>query len=321
MRALSGISGSRFKVQGSMFPVASIARRRRSVTAAVVFLIAAAGPGPALGQPRFDVPFVPTPTAVVDEMLRLAKVGPGDFVMDLGSGDGRVAIAAARKFGARAVGVELDSHLLMQSEESARQAGVQDRVKFVEQNIFEADLSRATVITMYLFPEVNLKLRPRLLTLRPGTRIVSHDFDMAQWEPDAALVIPVPEKSYGAAESQVYLWIVPANAAGTWEGSVSADRGTTEFRAEIEQTFQMVSGTARLGATAGRLSAGRLDGGTVRFALAGKIDGRDVRHEFRGRVDGDLVFGRVTLAGGIERDWRARRVRRGAIGIDPPRPD
>lgn len=304
-----------------MFPVASIARRRRSVTAAAVFLIAAAGSGPALGQPRFDVPFVPTPTAVVDEMLRLAKVGPGDFVMDLGSGDGRVAIAAARKFGARAVGVELDSHLLMQSEESARQAGVQDRVKFVEQNIFEADLSRATVITLYLFPEVNLKLRPRLLTLRPGTRIVSHDFDMAQWEPDAELIIPVPEKSYGAAESQVYLWIVPANAAGTWEGSVSTDRGTMEFRAEIEQTFQMVSGTARLGATAGRLSAGRLDGGTVRFALAAKIDGRDVRHEFRGRVDGDVVFGKVTLAGGVERDWRARRVRRGATNIDPPRPD
>ncbi len=321
MWALSSLSGSSFKVQGSMFPVASIARRRRSVTAAAVFLIAAAGPGPALGQPRFDVPFVPTPSAVVDKMLQLAKVGPGDFVMDLGSGDGRVAIAAARKFGARAVGVELDSHLLMQSEESARQAGVQDRVKFVEQNIFEADLSRATVITMYLFPEVNIKLRPRLLTLRPGTRIVSHDFDMAQWEPDAALVIPVPEKSYGAAESQVYLWIVPANAAGAWEGSVSTDRGTMEFRAEIEQTFQMVSGTVRLGATAGRLSAGRLDGETVRFALAAKIDGRDVRHEFRGRVDGDVVLGSVTLADGIERDWRAQRVRRAAISIEPPRPD
>jgi len=304
-----------------MFPVVSIARRLRSVTAAAVFLIAAAGPGPALGQPRFDVPFVPTPTAVVDEMLRLAKVGPGDFVMDLGSGDGRVAIAAAKKFGARAVGVELDSYLLMQSEESARQAGVQDRVKFVEQNIFEADLSRATVITMYLFPEVNIRLRPRLLTLPPGTRIVSHDFDMAQWEPDAALVIPVPEKSYGAAESQVYLWIIPANAAGSWEGSVSTDQGRMEFHAEIEQTFQKVSGRVRLGATAGRLSGGRLDGGTLRFALAAKIDGREVRHEFRGGVDGDFIVGRVTLAGGAERDWRAKRVRRAAINVDPPRPD
>lgn len=304
-----------------MVPVASIARRQRSVTAAALFLIAGAGASPALGQPRFDVPFVPTPTAVVDQMLGLANVRPEDFVMDLGSGDGRVAITAAKKFGARSLGVELDEYLLMQSEESARQAGVEDRVKFVEQNIFEADLSRATVITMYLFPEVNIKLRPRLLALKPGTRVVSHDFDMAQWQPDAELVIPVPDKSYGAPQSRVYLWIIPANAAGTWEGSVSTDRGTMEFRAEIEQTFQMASGRVQLGATAGRLSEGRLDGKTLRFALAAKIDGRDVRHEFHGRVEGDAVVGRVTLAGGVEREWRAQRVRRAAVNINPPRPD
>jgi SAM-dependent methyltransferase len=137
-----------------------------------------------LAQFKFDVPFVPTPHVTVDEMLRLAEVTDRDFVIDLGSGDGRTVIAAARKFGARAMGVDLDQHLVMASEENARKAGVADRVKFLEQDLFKADLSQATVITMYLLPSINLKLRPRLLDLRPGTRIVSHDFDLGDWQPD-----------------------------------------------------------------------------------------------------------------------------------------
>ena len=155
---------------------------------------------------QFDVPFVPTPQVVVDEMLRLANVGPGDFVIDLGSGDGRIPIAAAKKFGARALGVDLDFHLIIQSEESARQAAVEDRVKFMQQDLFKTDLGPATVITMYLLPAVNRRLRPQLLDLKPGTRIVAHDFDLDDWKPDRKVTI----------RKNVFLWIVPAKVAGRW---------------------------------------------------------------------------------------------------------
>jgi SAM-dependent methyltransferase len=158
-----------------------------------------------------DVPFVPTPQVTVDEMLRLAGVGPQDFVLDLGSGDGRIVITAARKFGARGTGVDLDYHLVIQSEESARQAGVEDRVKFLQQDLFKTDLGQATVITMYLLPAVTRKLVPSLLNLKPGTRIVSHDFTFDKWKPDRSVTVETPEKYdlTGSWTSDVHLWIVP----------------------------------------------------------------------------------------------------------------
>lgn len=162
--------------------------------------------------PAQDVPFVPTPQVTVDEMLRLAGVGPQDFVLDLGSGDGRIVITAARKFGARGTGVDLDYHLVIQSEESARQAGVEDRVKFLQQDLFKTDLGQATVITMYLLPAVTRKLVPSLLNLKPGTRIVSHDFTFEKWKPDRSITVETPEKYdlTGSWTSDVHLWIVPA---------------------------------------------------------------------------------------------------------------
>ena len=156
-------------------------------------------------HPRADVPYVQTPHEVVAQMLRLAGVDRNDVVYDLGSGDGRLVIAAARDFGARGVGVEIDPRLVAQSVESARRAGVGDRVTFREQDLLQTDLADATVVTLYLSPALNLRLRPKLLReLRPGARIVSHDFDMGDWPPARALRIDVRERA-----SQVYLWVVP----------------------------------------------------------------------------------------------------------------
>jgi SAM-dependent methyltransferase len=156
-------------------------------------------------HPGADVPYVQTPHEVVAQMLRLAGVDRNDVVYDLGSGDGRLVIAAARDFGARGVGVEIDPRLVARSVESARRAGVGDRVTFREQDLFQTDLADATVVTLYLSPALNLRLRPKLLReLRAGARIVSHDFDMGDWPPARALRIDVRERA-----SQVYLWVVP----------------------------------------------------------------------------------------------------------------
>lgn len=304
-----------------MFAAESVARRCRGVTAAV-FLVAAAGATPALGQPTLDVPYVPTAPKVVETMLDMANVGPQDYIIDLGSGDGRIVIAAAKRHGARGFGVDLDEFQVARARGAAERAGVSEKVRFFAGDLFLTDISQATVLTMYLFPSVNVKLRPRLFAdLRPGTRVVSHDFDMEQWEPDAQLTVAVPDKPYGAPESQVYLWVIPANAAGTWHGTIGTDEEPMEFRVELAQTFQMVSGTGRTGAAAGQVWGGRLRGKMLRFTLTAEIDGRSARHEFEGLVNGDAVAGRVKLAGGVEREWRAHRVRRGAINITPPPPD
>jgi SAM-dependent methyltransferase len=181
--------------------------RRRALAAG---LLAAAG-GRAWAQLDIDVPFVVTPDHVTRAMLDLAGVKPGDFVIDLGSGDGRIVITAARHYGARGLGVEIVPDLVDRSRAAARIAGVTDRAEFRVQDLFATDLSQATVITMYLLPEVNLQLRPRLLALKPGTRIVSHDWDMGDWKPDRMVTIDVPDKPYGREKlSRIYLWTVPA---------------------------------------------------------------------------------------------------------------
>jgi SAM-dependent methyltransferase len=176
---------------------------------AIVLALCAGSAGSAASQ-DLDVPFVVTPDHVTRAMLELANVKPGDFVIDLGSGDGRIVIVAARHYGARGLGVEIVPDLVEKSRDNARRAGVAERVEFREQDLFETDLSRATVITMYLLPDVNLKLRPRLQALKPGTRIVSHDWDMGDWNPDRMVTIDVPDKPYGLEKvSRLYLWTVP----------------------------------------------------------------------------------------------------------------
>ena len=286
---------------------AEVWRRRRGFSfllSTFAFLPGALAGAPALAQPdvpRGDVPYVPTPQVTVDEMLRLANVGPRDFVLDLGSGDGRIVITAARKFGARGLGVDLDFHLVIQSEESARQAGVESRVNFLQQDLFKTDLAQATVITMYLLPGVTRKLRPRLLALAPGTRIVSHDFDLEDWKPD--------RKTY--IRKNVFLWIVPAKVAGRWQSRLALPPVERQLELTLTQRFQEVDAHARLNGVPTQVWESRLEGERISFMM---VDSSDRENEatlyFEGRVSGDVIEGTATRGVGTSRGtipWRAVR--------------
>lgn len=205
-----------------------------------------------LASARDEVPFITTPDHVTLAMLQLADVGPQDQVLDLGSGDGRIVITAARRFGARGLGVEIVPELVAKSLAHARQAGVQDRVDFRVQDLFLTDLSAASVITMYLLPEINLQLRPRLLALKPGTRIVSHDWDLGEWTPDRTVVIDAPDKPIGREKkSTLHLWRVPAPVQGRWcavadslaTAAVPAAAASRPATLSIDQRFQRFSAT------------------------------------------------------------------------------
>ena len=289
----------------------------RGLAAAAVLLLALPAGAPAAEQhPHASVPFVPTPPAVVDAMLDLARVRPEDFVIDLGSGDGRIIIVAAKKYGARGFGVEVDPDLVVEARREARRQGVEERAQFVVENLFLTTLDRATVLTMYLYHRMMLQLRPRLFEqLKPGTRVVSHDFDMEPWEPDGHVTVPVPDKPYGPPSSEVYLWIIPANAAGTWQWRFGAGAAAADYDVVLSQNFQVLEGKATVGGRPGRLENGRMRGDEIRFMLTAELDGRTVRHEFGGRVSGDEISGKAKLAGGGELDWKATRVRRGSINI------
>lgn len=228
----------------------------RRAIAAVALAAAAVGAGA-----QEEVPFVTTPDHVIAAMLDIAKVGPQDFLLDLGSGDGRIVIEAARRTGARGLGVEIVPDLVEKSRRAAEAAGVADRAHFREQDLMQADLSVASVITMYLLPEVNMQLRPKLLNLRPGTRIVSHDWDMGDWPADRTLTIDVPDKALGREKvSRVYLWIVPARVQGVWCG-IGKGRGK---RLEVRQTFQKFE--ARTGPASEDAIDGRIDGAILHGA-------------------------------------------------------
>jgi len=232
--------------------------------------------GAAVAAAQDEVPFVTTPDAVTLAMLELAAVGARDHVVDLGSGDGRIVITAARRFGASGLGVELVAELVRTSRERAAAAGVEGRVEFREQDLFRTDLAAATVVTMYLLPEVNLQLRPRLLALAPGTRIVSHDWDLGDWTPDRTVTIDVPEKAVGHDKlSRVHLWVVPARVHGLWCGDGAS--------LEIVQRFQRFSATlARPGSDApAAVFDGRISGTTLRsdgvHAIGLRLDGATLR--------------------------------------------
>lgn len=270
-----------------------------------------------------DVPYVPTPATVVDTMLNMARIGPNDYLIDLGSGDGRIVIAAAQRFGARGFGVDIDGALVSQAEREARKQGVADKVAFYARNLFITDISKASVLTMYLLPQVNLRLRPRLFTeLKPGTRVVSHDFDMDGWEPDDRVTVPVPDKPYGEPKSEVYLWIIPANAAGTWRWRLGGWPAARDYEVVLEQTFQILSGRATVGAQPAQLGNARMRGEAIEFALVARIDGRDVRHDFSGRVSGDAIAGTVAVHETPPQRlvWNAARVARGRMNIEGATP-
>jgi hypothetical protein len=250
-------------------------------------------------------PYVPTPQSTVDRMLELARVGPDDFVIDLGSGDGRIVITAAAKFGARGLGIEIEPDLVNLSQYYARRAGVADRAKFVTEDLFTADLRPATVLTLYLFRELNIKLRPRILEqLRPGARVVSHDWDLGdEWEPDFAATIPAPDKPVGIERtSKVFLWYVPAKVAGRWRLETPALPGRTATLA-LAQEFQKFAGEVELDGARQPIAGGRARGTTIRFTVpAGSLAGA-----YEGTVDGAQMRGAVTRDGAPAATFTASR--------------
>jgi len=291
---------------------------RREALRRLAAALTAAAAAPAASQLQQDAPYVPTPDVVVAAMLGLARVGKDDFVVDLGSGDGRIVITAARQFGARGLGVEIDSNLVAEARRQALSQGVAERVAFVAENVFITDFRKASVLTMYLGHRMNLQLRPALFEqLRPGARVVSHDFDMGNWRPDAQVRVKVPDKPYGPPVSDIYLWIMPANAAGTWQWRLEAAGTAVPYELALEQTFQSLAGRALAAGRAARLAEPGLTGSEVRFVLYVPANGRELRHEYTGRVSGEAITGRVRLDGGAEVVWNAQRVRRGSIAQPP----
>jgi len=258
-----------------------------------------------------SVPYVPTPQAVVERMLAMAKVGAGDYLIDLGSGDGRIVVTAARKYGTRGFGVDLNPVRIDEANENARRNRVTDKVAFYQRNLFETDLSQATVITMYLLPRVNLQLRPKLLELKPGTRLVSHDFDMGDWKADAHVRMDANDKFSGAGgDSDVYLWIVPAKVAGTWRSQLTAGGKPQTYEIQFEQKYQSVGGSVRVNGRPAQIQGAKLGGAELSFAFTAEINGAPVKHEFSGRVDGGRITGEAALSGGrlaSRVEWIAER--------------
>jgi SAM-dependent methyltransferase len=238
---------------------------------------------PEVGQEGKDVVWVPTPQALVDKMLDMAKVTPKDYVIDLGSGDGRTVITAAKR-GARAMGIEYNSEMVELSKRSAAKEGVNDKATFIKADLFESDFSEATVITMFLLSSINLKLRPKILDLRPGTRIVSNTFDMAEWKPDETASASGCENWCTA-----YLWIVPAKVGGTWR--------LPQGELTLKQTFQMISGTLKSGNVTAPIN-GKLNGDQISFTAGGA--------QYSGRVSGNNMEGTVKSSGTSSK-WNAKK--------------
>ena len=271
----------------------------------------------ALAQQAADVPYVATPSNVVAAMLEMARVTADDYLLDLGSGDGRIVLEAARKSGARGRGVELDAHLVTMANEAAKRQELAGQVTFVQGNLFYVDIGQPTVVTMYLLPQINPQLRPRILReLKPGTRVVSHDFDMGDWKPDQRREVAVPNKSYGPPVSQVYLWYVPANVAGKWQWRLPVGGATRLYEARISQTFQELSGETLVDGGTATAQGARLHGDLITLNLMREFFGQKFTHEFSGRVEGDRIVGRARISGGSENatlDWVATRVERGKM--------
>ena len=239
---------------------------------------------PEVGQAGKDVVWVPTPDALVTKMLEMAKVTPEDFLIDLGSGDGRTVIAAA-KLGSTAIGIEYNPEMVALSKRNAQEAGVSAKTEFIETDLFGYDLSKATVITMFLLPEINLKLRPKILDLKPGTRIVTNTFTMAEWEPDFEVTTEENWNSWNSA----HMWIVPAKVAGIWK----MDNGELDIR----QEFQMFYGTFKTDKNTINITEGRLNGDLISFTLG--------TEKYTGRVEGNPKMSGDVTSGSDTKKWNA----------------
>lgn len=230
-----------------------------------------------------DVHFATTPHKVVKEMLKLAEVNTNDVVYDLGSGDGRIVIAAARDFGARGVGVELDKELIVESVQNAIEAGVSGRVRFLEEDFFSVDLREATVVTLYLLPDLNTRLLPKFLKeLKPGSKIVSHMWEMGKWKPDMTL------KAYGTT---VYLWVVPARVDGNWRVVLSNEQGPREYRLAIKQDFQKIRATLSDQKRRYNVEDANIQGTDIVLSVSDAVRGRIFIINMEAVVKGDVMEG------------------------------
>ena len=251
---------------------------------------------------RSGGPYVPTPQTVVDAMLDLARVGPADFVIDLGSGDGRIVLSSATRHKASGMGVDIDGELVDLANASARRLGVAERVRFLQQDVLATDISQATVLTLYLLPGMMESLRPKLLKeLKPGTRIVSHDFDFGEWKPDRTIEVKTDEKYdlSGNWTSNVHLWMVPAAVEGAWSGSVAGERD--EFTLQVRQRYQHFEGEFTRNSQVLQLKGGQIEGSRVRFVATSPGGSAQT---YTGTVNGIQMSGETQ--GGAR--WSATRV-------------
>ena len=249
---------------------------------------------PQVGQSGKDVVWVPTPQGLVERMLDMAKLTSKDVLYDLGSGDGRTVIAAAKR-GAQAYGVEYNPDMVALSERAAAKEGMAGKVKFIHGDIFQTDFSKATVLTLYLLPSLNVKLRPTILKMKPGTRVVSHAFNMDDWQPDQTETVE---------SSTAYLWIVPAQVAGTWRWNPGG-AGAREVQVTLKQVYQNVQGSVLVNGKAVPLRDVKLDGDHIAFSVP---DSASVHRDYAGRVSGNSIEGTVKTSGG-EAKWSATRVK------------
>ncbi len=246
---------------------------------------------PTLGQMGKDVMWLPTPKELVDNMLSMAQVNDQDLLYDLGAGDGVIAITAAKKHGARAVGIEYNPKLAAFAQQKVIEAGVQDKVRIVHGDIFQTDFSQATVLTLYLLPEINYQLRPTILKMKPGTRVVSHDFDMVEWEPDAITQ---------TARSRAMMWVVPADVAGNWTFQPS---NGAPFGVRLEQIFQRIGGVRRFGGLEQALVGAQLQADRLSFQY---VAADQSIHTVKATVQGNRMQGQDTSMGQVI-DFTAHR--------------
>jgi len=281
--------------------------RRVAIRGLLLILVSGMGflwaAGPGFAQSRVpDVHYEPTPQLIVEDLLKMAEVNRTDIIYDLGCGDGRFVITAAKKYGARGVGIDIDPERIKESNQNARVEGVMDKVKFIEADLFETDFREATVVALYLLPEMNMQLRPKLLKdLKPGSRVVSHEFDMYDWPPD---------KTGKLGRNKYYLWVVPTDVAGKWRWTFPSAKGEDQFLLALTQKFQDIDGKITTPIQTVSPLEAYLIGDQIGFLLRYRPSGKTVEMRFRGQVIGNVITGTVEVNSGPfagKHKWTARR--------------
>lgn len=273
----------------------NLPRTLRAWFAALTVALATLGNGPASAQDVNAGPYVPTPQYIVDRMLQMANVGAHDYVIDLGSGDGRIVITAAKRFGARGMGVDISEQLVGVATTNAHREQVADRATFVQQDAFKTDIRAASVLTLYLLPRFVLELRPKILAeLKPGSRVVSHDYNLGDWDSDNAVTFDSPEKEVinGSTRTSLFYYIVPAHVAGTWRFNLPEGMAERSIEMSLQQSYQRISGNTA-GANATPLRFATLRGDRIELGLPAARG----EHVMSGQVKGDRIEGTVEIRG------------------------